>query len=313
MSLAFRLLAAVAACLLGTGVASAQDTGTLRKVKDSGAIAIGVREGSSPFSYHDGKGQYIGYSVDICIRIVDVIKTQLKLPNLKVTWVSVTPDSRIPMLLKGAIDLECGSTTNSLERQKQVGFVVTTFFTGTRLLVKTASNIKSYKDLRGKTVAVTSGTTNEQAIRKIDAQDNLGMNFISVKDHIEAFQAVESGRAAAFPMDDVLLYTLRANARTPVDFAVVGDFLTDEPYAIMLRKDDAALKKLADSVVVTMFKSGEISRLYGKWFESPIPPKGANLNMPMSDMLKDDIKNPNDKGVDKCGRMKCLMYLPSGV
>jgi len=313
MNRVFLSLIISAVCALGSLPAAAQGSGTLKKIKDSGTIALGVREGSSPFSYRDEKGQYIGYSIDLCTRIVDVIKTRLKLPNLKVAMVPVTPETRIPMLLKGAIDLECGSTTNSIERQKQVGFVVTTFFTGTKLLVRTASNIRSYKDLKGKTVAVTGGTTNEQAIKKINSQDNLDMKFIQAKDHLEAFQAVESGRAAAFPMDDVLLYTMRANAKTPVDFAVVGDFLTDEPYAIMLRKDDEALKQLADSVVIAVFKSGDINHLYAKWFQASIPPKGANLNMPMSDALKDDIRNPNDKGVDKCGRMKCMMYLPSGV
>ena len=308
-----KLMLTLAACVLCAGPAAAQDSGTLKKIKDSGTITFGVRDGASPFSFLDDKRQNVGYSIDLCLKIVDAVKAQLKLPDLKVNMVPVTSESRIPNLLKGAIDLECGSTTNSLERQKQVAFVVTTFFTGTKLLVKTSSGIKSYKDLRGKSVAVTPATTNEQAIKEMNAQDRLGMSFIQSRNYVDAFQAVESNRAVAFPMDDVLLYAIRANAKNPADYAVVGDFLTDDPYAIMLRKDDPAFKKLADNAIIAVFRSGEINKIYAKWFQSPIPPKGTNLNMPMSDTLKGYIRNPNDNGVDKCGRMKCMMWLPMGV
>jgi glutamate/aspartate transport system substrate-binding protein len=306
-----KLMLTLAACVLCAGPATAQDGGTLKKIKDGGAITLGVREGASPLSFLDDKKQYIGYSIDLCLKIVDAVKAQLKLPDLKVNMVPLSAEARIPQLLKGAIDLECGSTTNSLERQKQVAFVVTTFFTGTKLLVRTSSGIKSYKDLKGKSVIVTPGTTNERAIKEYDVQDRLGMTFVPSKN--DAFPALESGRAAAFPMDDVLLYAMRANAKNPADYSVVGGFLTDEPYAIMLRKGDPEFKKLADNAIVAVFKSGEINKFYAKWFQSPIPPQGTNLNMPMSDTLKDYIRNPSDKGVDKCGRMKCMMSLPMGV
>jgi glutamate/aspartate transport system substrate-binding protein len=308
-----KLILILAACTMCTTPAAAQDSGTLKKIKDSGALTLGVREASSPFSFRDDKQQYVGYSIDLCMKIVDAVKTHLKMPNLKVNMAVVTSETRIPMIMKGAIDIECGSTTNSLERQKQVSFVVTTFFTGTKLLVKTSSNIKSYKDLKGKSVIVTPGTTNENAIKEINAQDRLGMSFIQAKDHNDAFSAVETGRAAAFPMDDVLLYSMRANAKNPADFAVVGEFLTDDPYAIMLRKNDPVLKKLADGAMIALFKSGEINKIYARWFQSPVPPRNVNLNMPMSDKLKDYIRNPNDNGVDRCGRMKCMMWLPQGV
>jgi glutamate/aspartate transport system substrate-binding protein len=211
--------------------------------------------------------------------------------------------------MSGAIDLECGSTTNSVERQRLVSFVVTTFFTGTKLLVKPSSNIKSFKDLKGKPVVVTTGTTNERALKELNFQESLGIRFIQSKEHNEAVLAVENGSAAAFPMDDVLLYAMRANAKNPADFAVVGEFLTDDPYGIMLRKDDPAFKKLADDAVIALFKSGEINKIYARWFQSPIPPRKVNLNMPMSSELKKSIGNPNDKGVEKCGRMSCMMSL----
>ncbi len=187
--------------------------------------------------------------------------------------------------------------------------MVTTFFTGTKLLVKTSSNIRSYKDLKGKSVVVTNSTTNEQAIKEYNLKESLGIRFIQSRDHQDALLAVDTGSAAAYPMDDVLLYSMRANARNPADFAVVGEFLTDDPYGIMLRKNDPAFKKMADGAVIALFKSGEINNIYDRWFQSPIPPKNVNLNMPMNGTLKKYIRNPNDDGVDKCGRMHCMMSL----
>ena len=300
----------VAVCALCAAAAHAQDTGTLKKIKDKKTIVLGVREASSPFSYLDDKQHYVGYSVDLCMKIIDAVKAQLKLPDLKVNLTKVTPLIRMQMLMTGDIDLECGSSTNSVERQKQVAFVVTTFFTGTRMLVKTGSGIKNYKDLKGKAVAVTMGTTNERAIKDYNLQESVGIRFVHVKDHLEALAAVDNGSAVAFPSDDVLLYSMRANAKNPADLAVVGDFLTDEPYGIMLRKDDAPFKKLADGAVIALMKSGEIEKIYARWFQSPIPPKNVNLNMPMNSTLKKYIRNPSDEGVDKCGRMHCMMSLP---
>jgi len=219
----------------------------------------------------------------------------------------VTPQMRMQMLMSGDIDMECGVSTNTLERQKSVAFTVTTFFTGTRLIVKPSSLIRNYKDLKGKTVVVTTGTTNEHAIKEYNLAESLGMRFMQVREHRDALAAVEKGTAVAFPMDDVLLYTMRANAANPPEYVVVGDFLTDEPYAIMLRKDDPAFKKLADDALIALFKSGEINKIYARWFESPIPPRNVNLMMPMNNTLKKLIRSPNSDGVDACGRMQCTM------
>jgi len=294
------------ALLLGCAIAapaSAQDT--LKKIKDTGVVKIGNRDASIPLSYLDDKQQPVGYGVDICLKVVDAIKAELKMPNLKVEFVPVTSQTRIPILTGGNIDLECGSTTNSVERQKQVAFAPTYFMTGTKIIVKKSSGIKSYNDLKGKTVVFTSGTTNERAMKAYSDEHKLGINFIPSKDHAESFLAVDTGRAVAFPMDDVILYGLRANAKNPNDFEVLGPFLSDDPYGIMMRKDDPQFKKVVDNAVSALYKSGEINKIYHKWFESPIPPKGINLNMPMSDSLKELVKNPSDKGVEACGRMKC--------
>ena len=300
------LIAGAALSSIGmTGTALAQDGGTLKKIRDTGVIKIGNRDASIPFSYLDDDQKPIGYSVDICLKIADAIKANLKMPNLKVEFVPVTSQTRIPILTGGNIDLECGSTTNSVERQKQVAFAPTYFVTGTKIVVKKSSGIKSYDDLKGKNVVFTQGTTNERAMKAYNDEKKLGINFIPSKDHAESFLAVETGRAVAFPMDDILLYSLVASAKTPSDYVVIGEFLSDDPYAIMLRKDDAEFKKLVDGVVSGLYKSGEINKLYTKWFQSKIPPKGINLSFPMSEGLREAFKNPNDTGVGACGKMKC--------
>lgn len=300
------LFAAIAAAGLLAAPLHAQElTGTLKKIKDTGVIKIGHRDASIPFSYLDDKQRPIGYGVDICMKIVDRIKAELKMPKLKVEFVPVTSQTRIPILTGGNIDMECGSTTNSVERQKQVDFAPTYFVTGTKIIVKKSSGIKGYDDLKGKTVVFTQGTTNERAMKAYNDEKKLGINFIPAKDHAESFLAVETGRAVAFPMDDILLYGLKANARNPNDYEVIGEFLSDDPYAIMMRRDDPAFKKVVDSAVTALYKSGEINKIYTKWFQSKIPPKGINLNFPMSDGLKEAIKNPNNTGVGPCGKMKC--------
>ena len=299
------LITALIAGMAFTGAAIAQDGGTLKKIRDTGVIKIGHRDASIPFSYLDDNQKPIGYGVDICMKIADAIKANLKMPNLKIEFVPVTSQTRIPILTGGNIDVECGSTTNSIERQKQVAFAPTYFVTGTKIVVKKSSGIKGYDDLKGKAVVFTTGTTNERAMKSYNDAKNLGINFIPSKDHAESFLAVETGRAVAFPMDDILLYGLVANAKTPGDYVVLGEFLSDDPYAIMLRKDDAEFKKLVDTTVANLYKSGEINKIYSKWFQSKIPPKGVNLNFPMSEGLTEAVKNPNDTGVGACGRMKC--------
>jgi glutamate/aspartate transport system substrate-binding protein len=299
------LVAAAAVSLLAAPVHAAELTGTLKKIKDTGVIKVGHRDSSVPLSYLDDKQQPIGYAMDICMKVVDRVKAELKMPQLKVEFVPVTSQTRIPILAGGNIDIECGSTTNSVERQKQVAFAPTYFMTGTKIIVKKSSGIKGYDDLKGKTVVFTQGTTNERAMKAYNDEKKLGINFIPAKDHAESFLAVDTGRAAAFPMDDVLLYGLKAGARNPNDFEVIGEFLSDDPYAIMLRKDDPAFKNVVDSAVAGIYKSGEINKIYTKWFQSKIPPKGINMDLPMSDGLKAVIKNPNDTGVGACGRMKC--------
>ena len=299
------MLAATIAAVSAPAVS--QQSGTLKKIAEKKTITLGVRDGADPFSYLDAKQQYIGYSVDLCTKIVDAVKTQVKLPDLAVTMTRVTPQMRMQMLMSGDIDMECGVSTNTLERQKSVAFTVTTLFTGTLLIVKPSSLIRNYKDLKGKTVVVTTGTTNEHAIKEYNLAESLGMRFMQVREHRDALAAVEKGTAVAFPMDDVLLYTMRANAANPPEYVVVGDFLTDEPYAIMLRKDDPAFKKLADDALIALFKSGEINKIYARWFESPIPPRNVNLMMPMNNTLKKLIRSPNSDGVDACGRMQCTM------
>lgn len=306
MRVVHKLVFSVLAIGLMSVSATAQElTGTLKKIKDTGVIKIGYRDASIPFSYLDENQRPIGYGVDICLKIADAVKADLKMPNLKVEFVPATPQTRIPVLVGGNIDIECASTTNSIERQKQVAFGPTYFLTGTKLLVKKSSGIKGYDDLKGKTVVFTQGTTNERAMKVYNDEKKLGIHFIPAKDHGESFLAVETGRAAAFPMDDILLYSLRASAKNPADYDIVGEFLSDDPYGIMIRKDDPAFKKVVDDTVIGLFKSGEINKIYHKWFQSKIPPKGINLGFPMSDALKNLVKNPSDKGVEACGKMKC--------
>jgi glutamate/aspartate transport system substrate-binding protein len=274
--------------------AAAQDT--LKKVKDSGAITIGHRDASIPFSYYDDKQQVIGYAVDLCLKIVDAVKKEVGNPNLKVNYQLVTSANRIPLMANGTIDLECGSTTNNLARQEQVGFTITHFVTANRWIAKKSAKINKLADLKGKTIVSTAGTTNIKQITEINAAQNLGMNIISANGHPEAFQMVETGRAVAFVMDDILLYSLAAQSRTPKAYAISPEALSVEPYGIMVRKGDDAFKKVADAEMTRIMKSGEINAIYGKWFLKPIPPKGINLNVPMSAQFKKVVANPTSSG-----------------
>jgi ABC-type amino acid transport substrate-binding protein len=285
------LMAAVALAAAATG---AQAADTLAKIAASGKITLAYRESSVPFSYLDG-GKPIGFSVELSNAVVEAVKKKLNKPNLEVAMMAVTSQNRIPLLSNGTIDLECGSTTNNSARAKDVSFAVNHFYTGTRLLVKKSSNIKDYADLAKKTVTSTTGTTNALVMRKYNAEKNLDMDIVLAKDHADAFLLVESGRAVAFAMDDILLYGLMANAKNPAEFEVVGEALQVEPYACMLAKDDTAFKKLVDDTFIGLMKSGEFEKLYNKWFLQPIPPKNVPLNLPMSPQLRENIKSPSDK------------------
>lgn len=275
----------LASTFLSAPVVAQELTGTLKKIKDSGTITLGVRETSIPFSYLDDKQQAIGYSIDLCMAIVEEVKKELMMPTLKVNTNPVTSQTRIPLMSNGTIDMECGSTTNNLTRQKQVAFAPVTFVTGTKLLVKKTSKIKSYKDLKGKTVVVTQGTTNERVIKALSDKENLNIKFLNAKDHAESFLTVESGRAAAFSMDDVLLYGLVAKAKKPKDFEVVGDYLSYDPYGIMFRKNDADFAIVAYRALAGLMRSGEINKIYEKWFIGKLP-SGETMGMPMSPLLK---------------------------
>src|SRR5215813_12078266 len=247
----------IAVAVLASAIAlpAAAQQGTLDKIKSSGAITIGHRDASIPFSYYDDKQQPVGYAMDLCLRIVDAVKAELKMPKLEVKYQLVTSANRIPLMANGTIDLECGSTTNNAERQKQVAFTITHFLTANRYVSKKSSNIKSIEDLKGKTIVSTAGTTNIKQATDLNVAKNMGMNIISANGHPESFQMVETGRAVAFVMDDILLYTLVAQSRTPGDYVISSDALSlPEPYGIMLRKDDPAFKKVVDGAMTALYK-----------------------------------------------------------
>jgi glutamate/aspartate transport system substrate-binding protein len=282
--------------------AQAQEAGTLKKVKESGSITLGIRESSYPLSYLDDRQQPVGYHIDVCNRIVDAVKVHLKLPALKVQHQAVTSQNRIPLVSNGTVDLECGSTTNNEARQKQVAFAPTTFVTNVRMAVKKASGITSLGQLGGKPVATTTGTTSVQLMRAHEKGKGLDFKEVYGKDHADAFLMLETDRAIAFVMDDNLLAGLIATAKTPADYTIVGEVLSIEPIAVMLRKDDPAFKKLVDDAVTGLMKSGELEKLYARWFLSPIPPKNVNLNFPMSEQLKKLIKTPGDAPAESFNR-----------
>ena len=288
------LLAALAVAL----PAMAQE-GTLKKVKDSGSITIGHRDASLPFSYYDDKQQPIGYAMDLCMKIVDAVKAQLKLRKLEVKYQLVTSANRIPLMANGTIDLECGSTTNNIARQEQVWFTMTHFVTANRWAYKKSAKLGKLSDLKGKTIVSTAGTTNIKGMTEINAARNLGMNIISANGHSEAFQMVETGRAVAFAMDDILLAGLVAQSRAPGDYAISTEATSVEPYGIMVRKGDKAFKAVADRAMTNVYKSGQIKAIYSKWFEKPVPPKGVNLKLPMTAAFKKVVAKPTDSGDPK--------------
>ena len=268
---------------------------TLQKIKSSGVIVVGHRESSVPFSYYDNAQKVVGYSQDYSNQIVDAVKKQLNMPNLQVKMLPITSQNRIPLLQNGTFDFECGSTTNNAERQQQAAFSNSIFVVGTRLLVKKGGDIKDFKDLAGKPVVVTSGTTSEILLNKLNEKDNMKMRIISAKDHGDSFRTLESGRAVAFMMDDALLAGERAKAKKPDQWEIVGTPQSHEAYGCMLRKDDPAFKKLMDETIAKAQTSGESAKWFERWFNQPIPPKNMNMNFALSDDMKALFKAPNDQ------------------
>src|ERR1700727_1594498 len=291
-----RLMGLVLVVVICASHANAEElTGTLRKVKETGIINIGYRDSSIPFSYLDDSQKPIGFAIDICLKIVEAVKKELKLDKLTTEFNPVTSSGRIPLLANGTIDLECGSTTNNPDRLKQVAFTNTHFLTATRFISKKSSKLNSIDDLKGKTVASTSGTTNIKQLTEANAARNLGINIIPAKEHAESFLLVETDRAVAAVMDDVLLASFAAGAKDPDAYVISTDaFSKPEPYGIMLRKDDPAFKKVADDATAALYQSAEGQKLYEKWFLQKIPPKGLNLNVPMGAELKKAFAKPTD-------------------
>jgi len=288
--------------LIGAGVitvgAQAQElTGTLKKVKETNSITVGYRESSIPFSYLDDSQKPIGYAMDLCMKVVEAVKSDLKLPKLDVKLQAVTSSNRIPLLQNGTIDMECGSTTNSVARQKEVSFGPTYFVINVTAAVKKSSGINTIADLNGKTISTTAGTTSVPLLKTYEKAKQAEVKEIYGKDHAESFLLVADDRAAGFVMDDILLAGQIANARNPGDFKILPESMRQEPYSMMLRKEDPQFKALVDKTIGGVMKSGEIEKIYAKWFTSPVPPKNLNMNFPMTPAIKEAFKTPNDKGV----------------
>jgi len=290
-------LAVALAALVALPVAAQELTGTLKKIKDTGQITIGHRESSIPFSYLDDKQQPVGYAMDLCAKVVDAVKADLKLPALKVNYQPVTSANRIPLLQNGTIDLECGSTTNSVERQKTVSFGPTYFVINVTAAVKKNSGIKTLADLNGKTISTTSGTTAVPLLKAYERTKAADIKEIYGKDHAESFLLLAQDRVSAFVMDDVLLAGQIANSQNPGEYMIIKESLRTEPYSMMLRKDDPQFKALVDKTITGVMKSGEVNKIYAKWFLNAIPPKGVNMSFEESQALREAFANPNDKGV----------------
>lgn len=268
---------------------------TLKKIAESGRITLAYRESSVPFSYLAGPQQPIGFGVDIAAHVVDAVRHVTGRRDLEVRYQAVTSQNRIPLVANGTVDLECGSTSNTASRTKTVAFAINYFYTGPRLLVKSASGVRGFDDLAGKPVAVTTGTTTLKLLRKRNLDRQSGMQLVAGRDHVDSFLLVDAGRAVAFAMDDVLLYGQILNAKRPDDWRVVGEPLQIEPYACMLRKDDPAFKRVVDEAIVALMRSGEFARIYDKWFMSPIPPRGRSLGLPMGPALRENLQRYSDQ------------------
>ena len=287
---------ALGALLAAAGAAQADDT--LKKIKDSGSVTMGVRESSGALSYTLGDGKYVGFHVEVCSHVLADVQKQLGLAKLEVKYQPVTSQNRIPLVQNGTVDIECGSTTNNATRQKDVSFAVTTYVEEVRIAVKANSGITSIAQLKDKSVATTTGTTSVQLIRKHERANGVDFKEVFGKDHADSFLLLESGRADAFVMDGQILAGLVSKAKNPADYKIVGEVLSVEPIAIMIRKDDPAFKKAVDGSIGAMMKSGEIAKLYDKWFMQPIPPSNTKVGLPASEATKAAWANPNDKPVE---------------
>ncbi len=272
--------------------------GQIEKIRETHEIVIAHRDASIPFSYLDEHKHPIGYSMDLCAKIVSALERELKLPTITVRYLPVTSATRISAIADGLAAMECGSTTNTAERRRKVDYTIAHFISASRLLVRTDTGIDKLEDLEGKTVVSTKGTTNIKTLERVSNERVLKLRVVEAQDHAEGFSMVQSKQASAFAMDDVLLYGLRANAQQPESFKVIGKSMSIEPYAIVLPKDDAAFKRLVDAEMRRIILSGEIKPIYHKWFEQAIPPKGINLSLPMPSMLRDSFKYPSDKVAD---------------
>lgn len=289
-----RIIPLALTSLLAIGAQAQALDGTLKKIQDSNTILIGVRESSIPFSYRDSKNEIVGFSADLCSRVIDAVKKKTGKPNLDIKQIPVTSQNRTSLVQNGSVDLECGVTTHLKSREQQTAFSTTFFIAGTRLLTNVKSGVKDFPDLAGKSVITNAGTTSERILRKMNDEKKMNMNVISGKDYGESFLTLQSGRVAAFMMDDVLLAGARTLAQKPDDWVVTGTPQSFEAYGFMLRRDDPQFKKLVDDTMTGVMKSGEIKALYAKWFEKPVPPKNLNFNFPMNDQLKALYANPND-------------------
>ncbi|QPF93681.1 amino acid ABC transporter substrate-binding protein [Bradyrhizobium commune] len=303
-----KMILAVAALSIASHAAIAEEpSGTLEKIRSTGTITIGHRESSIPFSYYDNNEKVVGYAMDLCYLAVDAVKAKLGLQKLDVKLVPVTPSGRIQSVLSGAIDLECGTTTNNLERQKVVTFSTSYFVAANRFMAKAAANVRTLDDLKGKTIVSTIGSTNLKQISELNSQRQLGLTILAAKDNGEAFRMLESDRAAAFVMDDILLYSRMANSEIPGTYIVSEEALSVEPYGIMLRRDDPAFKKVIDDALSAVYRSGEIQKIYARWFLAPLPPNNVNLNVPMSASLKLAIEHLTDSGDPAAYRTESLV------
>ena len=285
-------LSAVAALTLPVAAAALD---TLAKIRDKQTIVLAYRVVSSPFSYLDKNKQPTGYAVELCVKAAEAVKRELKLPNLNVRFIPVDSTTRFTAITDGTADLECGTTTNNAERRQIVAFSIPFFFSGVRALVRSDAGIRNWPDLRNRTVVTTKSTTTVALLNERNNVRSLNIKLLEGSDDMDSFMHVEQGKADVFPMDDVLLYSLRAGAKNPKAFSIVGDPLSVEPYAIMLRKGDPAFKKIVDAEMIQLINSGEIYRIYNRWFMQPIPPNGINLNMPMGFLLRDSWRYPSDK------------------
>lgn len=294
LPLRIRLLVALA-CAVPLA-AAAQESFTLRKVREVGVISIGYRDASVPFSYLDDGQRPVGYSMEICDRVVQAVKAKLDLRALETRYVPVSSATRVPLVANGTVDLECGVTTNNLERQRKVAFSVTTFVAASRLMSKKTAPVRRIDDLRGKVVTSSVGTTSLKLLQDLYTERRLEIGILAAKDDAEAFRLVETDRAAAYAMDDVLLRGSIALSRHPEDYVISEEALSVEPYGIMLNREDPAFKRLVDETIVGLFRSGEIHRIYRRWFEAPIPPKGIVLGLPMHPAMKRVIERPTDSG-----------------